>query len=58
MPSVTLEQINKNISVLNKELEEMKHEIEEIKEYIREDFEISDDVKNQIEESNFYTIMK
>jgi len=51
MPSVTLEHINKNILVLNKELEAMKHEIEEIKEYIREDYEISDDVKKQIEES-------
>ena len=44
MPTVTLEQINKNIMGLRKDLEE-------IKEYIHEDFELADDVKKEIEEA-------
>jgi len=44
MPTVTLEQINKNIMELRKDLEE-------IKEYIHEDFELADDVKKEIEEA-------
>ena len=44
MTSVTLEQINKNIIGL-------KNDIEEIKEYMREDYELADDLKKEIEEA-------
>ena len=44
MPTVTLEQINKNIVELRKEVSELKG-------YFREDFELADDVKKEIQES-------
>ena len=44
MAQVTLEQINKNLIDLKKGLEE-------IKEYIREDFELEDNVKKEIDEA-------
>ena len=51
MANVTLEQINNNILELNKEVEIMKERIEEITDYIKEDYELADDVKKQIENS-------
>lgn len=44
MPTVTLEQINKNIV-------ELRKDVEELKEYIHEDFELADDLKSEIEEA-------
>ena len=44
MEQVTLEQINRNLIDLKKDLEE-------IKEYMREDFELADNVKKEIEEA-------
>ena len=44
MPNITLEQINENII-------ELKKDVEEIKEYMREDFELADDVKEEIKEA-------
>ena len=44
MAQVTLEQINKNLMDLKKGMEELK-------EYIREDFELADNVKKEIEEA-------
>ena len=44
MAQVTLEQINRNLIDLKKDLEE-------IKEYMREDFELADNVKKEIEEA-------
>ena len=44
MANVTLEQINQSLN-------ELKKDIEEIKEYIKEDFELADDVKEEIEAS-------
>lgn len=44
MPAITLEQMNENIL-------ELKKEIKELKEYIHEDFELADDVKEDIEDS-------
>ena len=44
MTHVTLEEIYENIV-------ELKREMKEIKEYIREDFELADDVRKQLEES-------
>lgn len=44
MSTVTLERIDARITELQKD-------IEELKEYMREDFELADDVKNDIEAS-------
>ena len=44
MAQVTLEQINKNLM-------DLKKDVEELKEYMREDFELSDTVKKEIEEA-------
>lgn len=44
MKSVSLDQVNENIL-------DLKKEIEEIKEYIHEDFELAEDVIDDIEES-------
>ena len=44
MTQVTLEQINKNLI-------DLKKDVEEIKEYMREDYELADGVKKEIEEA-------
>jgi uncharacterized coiled-coil DUF342 family protein len=44
MATVTLERIDERITELQKD-------IEELKEYMREDFELADDVKKEIEVS-------
>ena len=44
MAQVTLEQINKNLM-------DLKKDIEELKEYVREDYELADSVKEEIEEA-------
>ena len=44
MSQVTLEKINKNLL-------DLKKDMEEIKEYMREDYELDDSVKREIEEA-------
>jgi uncharacterized coiled-coil DUF342 family protein len=44
MSTVTLERIDARITELQKD-------IEEVKEYMREDFQLADDVRGEIEES-------
>ncbi|MBI2136970.1 hypothetical protein HYU12_00450 [Candidatus Woesearchaeota archaeon] len=44
MSGVTLEQLNENVL-------ELKKEVMTLKDYLREDFELADDVKRDIEES-------
>ena len=44
MSSATLRQINQNIIELGKE-------VAELKEYLREDFELADDLKKELEEA-------
>ena len=44
MAQVTLEQINKNLM-------DLKKDVEELKGYIREDYELDDNVKKEIEEA-------
>ena len=44
MAQVTLEQINKNLM-------DLKKDVEELKGYMREDYELDDSVKKEIEEA-------
>ena len=44
MTQVTLEQINKNLM-------DLKKDVEELKGYMREDYELADSVKKEIEEA-------
>ncbi len=42
--AVTLEQINRN-------LDELRRDVAQIKEYLKEDYELSDDLKREIQEA-------